>query len=228
MGSVDVNDLPDTGGPFVLGVDLDGVCGDYTGAFRAVVAAERGVDASTLGPQRSWEFTEWGVAAEEFDRFHRTAVLEHRMFRTMEPLPGASEVLWRLSDAGVWVRIITHRLCVNWGHAVAVADTVEWLDRNGVPYRDICFLGRKPEVEADAYIDDGPHNVEALRAAGNDVIVFDQPYNRHLDGPRAAGWAEVEDLVAGLATARGLPLQGQLPGIDNHLRRIDDRVGRPS
>jgi 5'(3')-deoxyribonucleotidase len=214
-------------GPFVLGVDLDGVCGDYTSAFRAVVAAERGVDVATLGPQRSWEFSEWGVAAQEFDQFHRTAVLEHRMFRSMEPMPGASEVLWRLSDAGVWVRIITHRLCVNWGHAVAVADTVEWLDRNGMPYRDICFLGRKPEVEADAYIDDGPHNVEALRAAGNEVIVFDQPYNRHLDGPRASGWAEVEDLVASLAAARGVPLQGQLPGIDDPLRRLDDRLTHP-
>ena len=64
------------------------------------------------------------------------------------PIPGAAEALWRLSDAGVWIRIITHRLCVNWGHAIAVADTVEWLDRTGIPYRDICFLGRKPEVEA--------------------------------------------------------------------------------
>jgi hypothetical protein len=27
-------------GPYVLGVDLDGVCGDYTSAFRSVVADE--------------------------------------------------------------------------------------------------------------------------------------------------------------------------------------------
>ena len=63
------------------------------------------------------------------------------MFREMDPMPDCAEVLWRLSDAGVWIRIITHRLCVNWGHAVAVADTVAWLDRTGVPYRDLCFLG---------------------------------------------------------------------------------------
>ena len=46
----------------------------------------------------------------------------------------------------------------------------------------------KPEVEADAYVDDGPHNVRALREHGNDVIVFDQPYNRGLPGPRATTW----------------------------------------
>ena len=210
--------------PFVLGVDLDGVCGDYTTAFAAVVASDRGVDVDSLGPQESWDFAEWGIGPGDFDRFHRMAVLEHRIFRTMDALPGAAETLWRLSDAGVWVRIITHRLCVNWGHAVAVADTVDWLDRTGIPYRDICFLGRKPEVEADAYVDDGPHNVTALRALGNEVIVFDQPYNRHLDGARAADWAEVEELVTGLAAAAGRPLQAQFPGLDDHVGRIDHRL----
>ncbi|MEJ7584543.1 MAG: hypothetical protein WKF43_10770 [Acidimicrobiales bacterium] len=152
------------------------------------------------------------------------AVLEHRIFRTMDALPGAAETLWRLSDAGVWVRIITHRLCVNWGHAIAVADTVEWLDRTGIPYRDICFLGRKPEVEAHAYVDDGPHNILALRDRGNDVIVYDHPYNRSLAGPRARDWAQVEDLVAGLAANRGMPLQAQFPGIDDASHRIDHRT----
>ncbi len=88
------------------------------------------------------------------------------MFRTMPVVPGAAEALWRLSDAGVWIRLITHRLYANWGHAVAVADTVAWLDEHAIPYRDLCFLGDKPQVEADAYVDDAPHNVEALRATG--------------------------------------------------------------
>lgn len=215
------------GGPFVLGVDLDGVCGDYTSAFRQVVATERGVDPASLGPQLSWEFAEWGVDGTDFDRLHRVAVLDHRIFRTMDPLPGAAEALWRLSDAGVWVRIITHRLCVNWGHAIAVADTVEWLDRTGIPYRDICFLGRKPEVEADAYVDDGAHNVAALREQGNRVVVFDQPYNREVGGPRASGWAEVEAWVAELAAAAGTPLQAQFPDMDDPGRRLDHRIRRP-
>jgi 5'(3')-deoxyribonucleotidase len=211
---------------FVLGVDLDGVCGDYTTAFRAVVAAERGVDPDTLGAERSWDFDQWGVGPGEFDDLHRVAVLEHHMFRSMPVMPGAAEVLWRLSDAGVWIRIITHRLCVNWGHAVAVADTVAWLDDHGIPYRDICFLGAKPEVEADCYVDDGPHNITALRAAGNEVIVFDAPYNRDLDGPRAHTWDEVETLVVDLLLSRGVALQTQLPGFDQPAARL--RARQPS
>jgi 5'-nucleotidase len=130
----------------------------------------------------------------------------HRMFRDMPAIDGASEALWRLSDAGVWIRIVTHRLYANWGHAVAVADTVEWLDAAGIPYRDLCFLGRKPAVEADLYVEDAPHNVAELREAGNRVVVYDQPYNRDLEGPRARSWAEVEAIVAELRSPqRGRP-----------------------
>jgi 5'-nucleotidase len=213
---------------FVLGVDLDGVCGDYTEAFRAVVADDRGIDPATLGDQRSWDFAEWGIAGpQEFDRLHRLAVLEHRIFSTMPLIEGAADALWRLSDAGVWIRIITHRLCVNWGHAVAVADTVAWLDRVGIPYRDICFLGAKPQVEAHCYIDDGAHNVVALREVGNHVIVFDAPYNRDVPGPRATSWKEVEDLVAERIGELGLPLQAQLPGLDPGADRLTRRVTHP-
>ena len=111
----------------------------------------------------------------------------------------------------MWIRVITHRLFANWGHAVAVADTVDWLDDHGIPYRDLCFLGQKPQVEADAYVDDAPHNIEALRAAGNPVIVFDQPYNAEVAGPRAGSWPEVERLVLDLVAVSGRPVQGQLP-----------------
>lgn len=209
---------------FVFGVDLDGVCGDYTAAFREVVAAVRGVDPSTLPEDRSWDFSEWGIdSPEEFDRLHKIAVLEHRIFRKMPAFPGAAEALWRLSDAGVWIRIITHRLFTNWGHATAVADTVAWLDEHGIPYRDICFLGAKPQVEADCYVEDAPHNVAALRSTGAHVIVFDQPYNRDVDGPRARDWAEVESLVGDRVTELGLTLQPPLPGFEdarNRLRRV--------
>ena len=152
---------------------------------------------ASLTTEVSWDFGEWGLDRDGFlapppRRRSRTTACSV----TCRPSPAPSDALWRLSDAGVWIRIITHRLVTNWGHALIVSDTVEWLDDQRIPYRDLCFLGRKPEVQADAYVEDAPHNIEALRASGNTVIVFDQPYNRDLDGPRAATWAEVESIVA--------------------------------
>jgi 5'(3')-deoxyribonucleotidase len=111
---------------------------------------------------------------------------------------------------------------VHWGHEKAVADTAAWLDANKIPYRDLCFLGAKPQVEADAYIDDAPHNIAQLRSAGNTVIAFEQPYNRDIDdGPRARSWGEVEEIVTDLAAEHLGQLQAQLPGIDAGADRLD-------
>ena len=132
-------------------------------------------------------------------------------------------MLWRLSDAGVWIRIITHRLYVNWGHAVAVTDTVEWLDQARIPYRDICFLGDKPEVEADIYLEDAPHNIASLRSSGNSVIVFDAPYNQEVDGLRATSWLNCEQMILDLAAEMGFEIQPELPGLEvSDARLIED------
>jgi 5'-nucleotidase len=210
---------------FVLGVDLDGVCADYTIGFRSVAAIEWNVPESSLTTEVSWDFAEWGLDRAGFLQLHRASVQDHRMFRDMPAIPGASDSLWRLSDAGVWIRIVTHRLVTNWGHQTIVADTVEWLDLRSIPYRDICFLGRKPEVQADAYVEDAPHNVAALRERGNTVIVFDQPYNRDLPGPRASTWAEVEAIVAGLVAAKGGSFASQFPGLDAGAERLQRHKG---
>ncbi len=208
---------------FVLGVDLDGVCADYTAGFRSVASIEWDVPETSLTTEVSWDFGEWGLDREGFLALHRASVQQHRMFRDMPAIDGASESLWRLSDAGVWIRVITHRLVTNWGHAIIVSDTVEWLDLRRIPYRDLCFLGRKPEVQADAYVEDAPHNIEALRAGGNTVIVFDQPYNRDLPGPRASTWTEVEAIVAELIAERGGAFASQFPGLDAGAERLDRR-----
>ena len=79
-------------------------------------------------------------------------------------------------------------------------------------------------MQADAYIDDAPHNITALRQLGNTVIVFDQPYNRHItEGPRATDWTEVEGIVSELAADRFGHVAVQLPGIDAGADRLVQR-----
>ena len=212
--------------PFVLGVDLDGVCADYTKGFRTFCAQRLEVDEASLPLDRSWDFREWGFDTETFEELHRAAVTEGRILADLEVIEGAAESLWRLSDAGVWIRIVTHRLYVNWGHSAAAGDTVTWLDAARIPYRDLCFLGTKTDVGADAYVDDGPHNIEALRGVGRPAIIFDQPYNRQLDGLRASSWVEVEEIVYELMVAAGSVAAPALPGFDADPDRLTRRTRR--
>ncbi len=180
---------------FVLGVDLDGVVADYPGGFAPYAAQATGVQVEDLVARSSYNFDEWGLDKETYEELHKFAVVEDRLLSKLPVIDGCAEALWRLSDLGVWIRVITHRLYVNWGHAETVTDTVNWLDEHQIPYRDICFLGNKPEVGADCYIDDAPHNVEALRAHDCYVITYDQSYNAELDPPRARNWVEAEQLI---------------------------------
>jgi len=204
-----------TAGTLILGVDLDGVCADYEGAFRASVARRSGRDPDTLPPQTVLDaYSQWELSFEAFEQAHRRAVLEDRIFRTMRPLSGVSEALWELSDRGVWIRIITHRLLFNWAHETSAADTAWWLDTHHIPYRDLCFIGDKPDVGADVYVDDSPRHVTALRQAGRRAIVFDQPYNRDLPPPRAHTWREVVELVGVELDARERQVPLPLPDED--------------
>lgn len=199
------------GKPFVLCVDLDNVVANYTDAFRTVVATEKGVDPSSIGEQTIWNFTEnesWHInTISEFIELHQIGVSRYQMFATMKEIADASDVLWRLNDEGVWIRLVTHRLFEHGTHDIAVSDTVRWLQqsrqdgRPRIPYRDMCFIGDKAEVSGDLYIDDAPHNVENLRAAGIPAMVFSQPYNSSIEGLRADNWVSVYEQVSEMLAA---------------------------
>jgi 5'(3')-deoxyribonucleotidase len=140
----------------------------------------------------------------------------------MGMIAGAGPALRRLSNRGIRIRIITHRLVIEHFHRIAVGQTVEWLDRHGIPYWDLCFMGEKGAVNADLYVEDGPHNIEALLREQRDVIVFSHAANRHLDvpaGDRARNWVEAEPLI--VARFREWEQRGGASGMR---RRATDRA----
>jgi len=185
---------------FILNVDLDGVCADYVGGLRNSVARFCSVDPPSLGEVTSWDFAAcWDVVrdTEHYLDLHHRAVSEDRLFANLDPLPGAAEALAALSDAEVHIRIVTQRFMHHGAHGIVAADTAAWLDRHRIPYRDLVFVAAKTDVAGDLALDDSPHAYAAMLAAGREALIFDQPYNRDLDGPRVRDWehAQVEILA---------------------------------
>lgn len=184
--------------PFVLGVDLDGVCADFYGSMREIAAEWLGRQEADLPRDVGYGLEEWGINQREYRKLHRFAVTQRNLFRRMQPIPGCGPALRRLSAQGVRIRIITHRLYIEHFHQTSVAQTVEWLDDHGIPYWDLCFMREKGEVGADLYVDDAPVNIDALQREGKDVIVFTNSTNVHLDTDadhRAGSWPDLEALV---------------------------------
>ena len=151
-----------------------------------MVAAERAFPIDSLTRRVSWDFAEWTSTARSSSDCTAWGSGRH-VFATMPALDGVADALWRLSDAGVWIRIITHRLVTNWGpHGSSPTPWSGWTptgSRTGT-----CASWGQARGPGRRLRGGRPHNVAALRAGGNTVVVFDQPYNRELDGPgRRAG-----------------------------------------
>ena len=181
---------------FIFGVDLDGVVGDFYKSVRKIAAELLNKPIEALTSEVSYGFGEWGL--NEFggyDRLHRFAVEQRNIFENMEPIENAPAILRKLSNQGIRIRIITHRLFLKYSHATSITQTVNWLDKYDIPYWDICFMKDKGAVGAHVYIDDAPENITSLRNLGCKTIIFTNSTNRELPGPRANDWFEVEKIV---------------------------------
>lgn len=181
---------------FILGVDLDGVVGDFYGAVRKIAAEWLNRPLESLTTEVTFGLDEWDI--NEFggyDRLHRFAVTQRHIFRDMVPIENAPAILRKLSNQGIRIRIITHRLFLKYSHRTSITQTVDWLDNYDIPYWDICFMNDKGAVGAHVYIDDAPENIISLRRQGCKTIVFSNSTNRDMSGPRADNWLEVERLV---------------------------------
>lgn len=197
--------------PFVLGVDLDGVVADFLGGLKPVAAEWLGVPVDSLTDDVSYGLEEWGL--QSYSDLHRFAVTQRQIFTVLKPLPGAPAVLRRLSQRGIHIRIITHRLFIEHFHAQAVQQTTAWLEHHGIPYRDLCFMKDKAAVGADLYLEDSPENIRALREVGCEVIIMGNSTNQHVAGVRVTGWQDLEARVLAAferhqAIAGGLAKQG--------------------
>jgi 5'(3')-deoxyribonucleotidase len=181
---------------FILGVDLDGVVGDFYGAIRKIAAEWLDKPLESLTTEVTYGLDEWNIVEfGGYDRLHRFAVTQRNLFRDMEPLKDAPATLRKLSHLGIRIRIITHRLFLKYSHRTSITQTVEWLDKYDIPYWDLCFMNDKGAVGAHVYIDDSPDNIISLRKQSCKTIVFSNSTNRGLPGPRADNWFEVERLV---------------------------------
>ena len=81
--------------------------------------------------------------------------------------------------------------------------TLEWLSEHGVIAREIHFLADKAAVSCDIYLDDAPHQLEALRSAHPAPPCADRwpPITGPCPGHDVHSWEEFREVVAEVAAA---------------------------
>lgn len=180
-----------------LMVDLDGVVYDFVDTLTYWCRWREGMSSDRLPYPASWDFyrDQWGLTLEEFLAIGGRAVDDGYLFAEGYSIEGAIDGLHALRDAGHTIHIATDR---SYGSR-SVENTERWLTANAVPYDSLTFGRDKSVVDADIYIDDRDKNVEALRAAGKSAVIFDQPWNQNVDGPRVYDWPEFVSFVETVA-----------------------------
>jgi uncharacterized protein len=175
-----------------LGIDLDGVVADfntgwmerYNRDFRAnlhhsqVVSWDGMVGLTHFASMDEfWEWARQGPAS---------------IFRDLPVFPGALETI---AELGREYRIVIISSKFDW----AIPDTLAWLAEHRVAAREIHFVWDKTSVPCDIYLDDGPHNLEALVAARPTALIcrMVRGWNRPVPGTiDVADWPEFRRVVA--------------------------------
>jgi 5'(3')-deoxyribonucleotidase len=179
----------------IIGLDLDGTTGEYSQTLLEFMAEQAGVEdveqyKLDMGNPINYAMDNWFANREEFTKAHTSAV-DRGLYVKIPVYDKASEILWRLSDEGHDIHIVTSRYVGHSRNGRVTRDTAQWLDDNNIPYRSLHFVKDKFLLKCDVFIDDSPENIAALRAKGREVIVYDAPYNKDVPGRRATNWDEV-------------------------------------
>lgn len=179
-----------------VNVDLDGVIDPFGDNLRWYIGEREGKPADEV------EVPSWGTKRGKFDRWWRMGVEEGAVWgtnRPTKPIAGARDYMWKLSDEGFFIRIVTLRLVQSWNHAKIITNTVQWLDQENIPYREISFIGpgtEKSDFHADFAIDDRPKHVDEYRAKGIKGYLLSQPWNEEdTVQPRADSWEDFYNKV---------------------------------
>lgn len=176
-----------------LGIDLDGVVADFNSGWIKRYNADFGADVA-FDAVVAWDSIPSLTHFRHMGEFWRWAKDHdgHSLFRHLETYPGAVDTMWRLIHAGHDIVIITTK------PAWAIHDTFAWLSEHRVPTREVHITDHKWTVDCHVYLEDAPHNLEALvdKRPGRTVARFVRPWNHPIPGTRdVTDWGTFEELV---------------------------------
>ncbi|MBX9685937.1 MAG: hypothetical protein K2X27_04495 [Candidatus Obscuribacterales bacterium] len=172
----------------IIAVDMDEVIADALGKIVNTYNLKFGEELSRH--DLVGKLLQRVLPQEHFDAIHQFLNAEE-FFADLEVMPGAQEVLERLSRE--------HSLFIATA-AMEVPSSFtakyEWL-REHFPFispMNVVFCGDKSILNADYLIDDNAKHFGRFRGQG---VLFDAPHNAMIQGyPRVHNWAEVQDYFA--------------------------------
>lgn len=171
-----------------IGLDLDNVIVDIMASARAVMAKDHSLELEeVIETHVYWEpFTHSDPLIAETLKPDHSFWNREDVLLGAPPLPGSLEAVLALHEAGLLACYITRR------PPLVDAITRQWLSMHSFPEMPVVHVGH---TDRDQYfdrckstachehgvthmVDDQPHEIESLRAAGINTILVDAPVGR--------------------------------------------------
>ena len=164
------------GKTFNIGIDLDGCAYDFGASLRKFLVEHEQFDPVLLGETKVWDFfLEWGLSLGEYLDYYAKGVDAGVVLLDGPPHDGCKKYLERLREDGHKLNIVTYRTVGK----RAVQNTMEWLQREEIPYDSITFSKDKTIIDNHFFIEDNLDNYHALNRAGIHPYLMDRPWNEN-------------------------------------------------
>lgn len=172
----------------IIGVDIDNVIADTEKELRRVLFERRGLKL-TREDITSYSLDDVaGITRADLKDI--IALFNHGdIFSRLDVIEGARETL-ELLKVRHRIELVTSR------PATVEARTLDWLERNGIPFDDLIFA-KESKVNGTPYelfLEDQENFAVELAEEGTYVLLFDAPWNRHIEHEnmtRVCSWQDV-------------------------------------
>jgi 5'(3')-deoxyribonucleotidase len=125
--------------------------------------------------------------------------LQEQVWQEWEKLPPTDdnipEKLLTLKERGFTIYVATSR------PTRSVALVRNWIDQLGIPYDSFYSLGpykAKVTIDSDILVDDAPEQIDRFIAEKRKGFIYDQPWNRNVDVPKAIVIHNLTELLSHL------------------------------
>ncbi len=185
-----------------IGFDIDGVAYNFVYALRDEICRETGVPKEELPDAETWNFfkDQWKFTTKQYHEFVINGVKNNKIFWRGDTYEKCKEVVdYMYHVRGDEITFITARTYPGIENLCRYA-TEYWLNEvANLPYHHLEVIGHDGTKEGrqfDVLFDDAPHHIENAIIAGENAILFDQPWNRHMTyAERVHGWAGILNYV---------------------------------
>jgi 5'-nucleotidase len=168
-------------------IDMDGVIADWGGEYGRLLDTfgEAAAAIPRHADQRQFNLNEGRTKEEQ--AIIAQVMVHPGFYSRLVPIPGAKQALKQMLGYGYDVRIVTSPWASN---PTCASDKLNWVIKHYGSHwaKRVVITSDKTIVHGDFLIDDKPEITGAATPAWEHVL-FDQPYNRHVEGKRRLdGW----------------------------------------